>query len=237
MKRKCIESLSFKDINFFYDEANPIFRNVSFEFSQDEVYFIQGPTGGGKTTLMKLLLGLVGPNNGQYLINGEAVQGLSYTEFDEYRLNMGFSFDVGGLINNQSIYENFQLPLNFHDYINPKDMRDYIIEFLQVFNLQDQKNLRPAFVSSGTRKAASVLKAFILNPQVLILNNPTLGLNQEHIKPLVNLIEMHRKQKGLKYIFIASDDLSFAQYFNYKIIQITSQNIVEDKDRHLKIAS
>lgn len=237
MKRKIIESLSFKDINFFYDESNPIFKNMSYEFSPDEVYFIQGPTGGGKTTLMKLILGLVGPNHGEYLINGKPVQGLSYNEFDEYRLNMGFSSDVGGLINNQSIYENFQLPLNFHDYVSPNEMCDYIFEFLQVFNLQDQKHLRPAFVSSGTRKAASVLKAFILNPQILILNNPTLGLNQEHIKPLVNLIENHRKHRGLKYIFIASDDLSFAQYFNYKIIQISNQSIVEDKERHLKIAS
>lgn len=237
MKRKDIQSLTFTNLNFFYDESNPIFKNVNYTFSDTEVYCIQGPTGGGKTTLMKLLLGLVGPNNGEYLINDKPVQNLSYSEFDEYRLNMGFSSDVGGLINNQSLYDNLKLPLDFHDYINESDMKDYIIEFLKIFNLQDQRHLRPAFVSSGTRKAASVLKAFIMNPQVLILNNPTLGLNQEHVKPLVNLIEFHRKQKGLKYVFIASDDSSFMQFFNYKTISISNQGIVEDKVSKLKIAS
>lgn len=237
MKRNKIETLEFKNLNFFYDQSNPIFKDVNYIFPETDVTFIQGPTGGGKTTLMKLLLGLVGPTTGEYLINGKPVQNLSYTEFDEYRLNMGFSSDVGGLINNQSIFENFKLPLDFHDYVSPNDLQDYIIEFLQLFNLQDQKNLRPAFVSSGTRKAASVLKAFILNPQVLILNNPTLGLNQEHIKPLVNLIELHRKQKGLKHVFIASDDVSFMQYFNYKSIQVLNNNIVEEKNIKTKIAS
>lgn len=237
MKRKEINTLEFKNINFHYDEKNSIFKDVSYQFPLADIIFIQGPTGGGKTTLMKLLLGIVAPTNGEYLINGKAVQDLSYMEFDEYRLNMGFSFDVGGLINNQSLYENFKLPLDFHDYINPHDQKDYIFEFLKRFNLQDQKHLRPAFVSSGTRKAASVLKAFLMNPEVLILNNPTLGLNQEHIKPLVSLIEEHRKHKGLKHIFIASDDINFMQFFNYKTIQIIQSNIVEDKNIKFKIAS
>lgn len=237
MKRNKIETLEFKNLNFYYDQTSPIFKDINYSFPETDVIFIQGPTGGGKTTLMKLLLGLVGPTQGEYLINGRPVQNLSYSEFDEYRLNMGFSFDVAGLINNQTIYENFKLPLDFHDYVNSADQKEYIIEFLKLFNLQDQKHLRPAFVSSGTRKAASVLKAFILNPQVLILNNPTLGLNQEHIKPLVNLIELHRKQKGLKHVFIASDDVSFMKYFNYKSIQIINNKIVEETTNKIKIAS
>lgn len=237
MKRNKIETIEFKNVNFFYDKANPIFKDVNYIFPEAEVIFLQGPTGGGKTSLMKLLLGLNGISSGEYLINGKPVQDLSYTEFDEYRLNMGFSFDVGGLINNQSLLENFKLPLDFHDYVNPKDQNDYVIEFLKLFNLQDQKQSRPAFVSSGTRKAASVLKAFLLNPQVLILNNPTLGLNQEHIKPLVKMIQEHRLHKGLKHVFIASDDMSFMQNFNYKSIQITNNNIVDEKNTNIKIAS
>lgn len=225
MKRHPIQNIELKNLDFYYVESEKVFDNVSFQFSKHEVYYLQGPRGSGKNSLMKIMMGMQSPTQGEYLLNNHCVNDLSYSEFDSYRLNMGHSFDVGGLINNLSLYENFMLLLNYHD-VQTKNLRpQMVIDLLKIFHLEEQKHLRPAFLSGSARKAASVLRAFLLRPEVLILNDPTQGLSVEHIYPLVDLIVDHREKHGLKFIFISSDDQKLIEKLPGNILDVTTQGL------------
>ena len=156
---------------------------------------------------------------------------LSHSEFDPYRRSIGYAFDNGGLINNLTIYENFKLILDFQTELSQEDKRSKIIESLQVLNLDEVKHLRPAMVSSGSRKAAILLRSLFLDPEMLILNNPTLGLNIEHLESFVALIKLHQEKRNLKHIYVASDDSNFINHFKAKNIRVLDKKIFLDSEK------
>lgn len=225
MKRSNIESIELKKMGFYYDPEEKIFSDVNFKFNSGEVLYIQGPRDSGKNTFIKLLLGILSPQEGEYLINGTCVNDFSFSEFDRFRLNMGHSFDVGGLINNQTLYENFRLVLDYHDYLEPAKRFDYIVHMMKWFQLENQKHLRPAFISSSARKAACVLRAFSLKPEVVILDNPTQGMSMEHIPNLVELIKEHQDKYSLKYVIISSDDVGLISQLPGRIVSVTATGL------------
>ncbi len=215
MKRVDIKSIELKNLGFSYG-ADAVLQNVNFIPQEGEIYFLQGPRGSGKRTLLKLLLGIHAPTQGEYLINGELMNHLSHDQFDRFRLNIGYAFDVGGLINNHTIYENFKILLDYHDF-KEEEHFSYIVSLLAKFKIDHLKHLRPSFVSTGVRKAAAILRALALKPQVLILNNPTQGLSPEHVPQLIQLIEEHKEKHNLKFVIIASDDWRLCNQLNGKI--------------------
>ena len=224
-KRESIDSFNFVKMDFQYPGQGIVFDQVEFNFPTNQFLLLQGPTGGGKNTLLKILAGLVPITRGEFLINGRNMEDLSYAEFDRYRLSMGYAFDNGGLINNLTIYENFKLILDFHTDLKTEEKKNKIKDAFTLLNLDEVKHLRPAMVSSGTRKAALLLRSLFLEPEMLILNNPTLGLNIEHLDAFVNLIEHHRKEKNLKHIIVASDDFNFISKFETTNLKVLEKKI------------
>jgi phospholipid/cholesterol/gamma-HCH transport system ATP-binding protein len=237
MKRESIQSLEFKKMSFHYPGQGIVFDKVNFKFPENNFLLLQGPTGGGKNTLLKIMAGLVPITNGEYLINGQNMEQLSHSEFDRYRLSIGYAFDNGGLINNLTLYENFKLILDFHTEYSPEEKKSKILEGLSLLNLDEVKHLRPAMVSSGSRKAALLIRSLFLDPEMLILNNPTLGLNIEHLDTFVKMIQHHRKEKNLKHIIVASDDMNFISKFETTNIKVIDKKIqLEEKNKLPKAA-
>jgi phospholipid/cholesterol/gamma-HCH transport system ATP-binding protein len=230
VNRKGIHELKFLDLSYRYENETHVFDKISFDFMRPWPVILQGPTGGGKNTLIKLLLGLLPIKSGHYIINGEVMNDLSFAEFDAYRLNMGYSFDVGGLINNRTLYENFILPLEYHHFLPERGSREYIINFFEYFRIDEYKHVRPAFVSSGIRKVATLIRPFLLDPEIIILNNPTLGLNSEHVLPLVQLIKEHQSKKNLKHLIVVTDDPHFIKLINGKIYQVSKHGLMAFED-------
>ena len=229
MKREAIKSIAFKELGFSYQLPEKVFSGLSFEFPANEVLYLQGPRGSGKNTLIRLLLGLNSPTEGEYLINEKCVNDYSYRELDPFRLNMGYSFDVGGLINNLSLYENFKLLLDYHDFLPPAQRTDYLLNMMKNFHLEEQKHLRPALISSSARKAAAVLRAFLLRPEMIILNDPTQAMSMEHIRPLIDLIKEHQQEHNLKYVIISSDDTGLINQLSGRVLKVMPDCLIEQK--------
>ncbi len=225
MKRFPISQITLENVSFAYEGAGSVFSGLCHTFTPHDILFLQGPRGSGKNTLLRLLLGLEVPTAGQYLINGVAVNQLGHDEFTPFRLNIGYASDIGGLINNHTLYENFRLLLDYHDVGDPAERFDFIGGLFERFDLGGVKQLRPAFVSSTARKAAAVLRAFALRPEVLILDNPTQGMSAEHIPVLVDLIREHRTQHGLKYVIVSSDDLALLDLLGGRVARVTPQEL------------
>lgn len=236
MKREAIDSIELRNMCFHYREEEPVLQNVDFNFPAGEAIFLKGPMGSGKSTVMKILTGLLAPSSGDYLINGARVNEMSHREFDKYRLNIGYSFDSGGLINNKSLIENLLLPLNYHGFLENSERVDYVRDRLRIFKLQDQADIRPGNLTAGARKAASILKAFLLDPEVVLLNDPTVGLNSEHIIELLKLVREHQEKKNLKHVIISSDDVSFNQKLKGTTVYVYN-NKINQEEHHLRMVN
>jgi phospholipid/cholesterol/gamma-HCH transport system ATP-binding protein len=202
-----IKDLSFKNVCFDY-QGKSVFHGINIDFPPDQIFYITARVGAGKTTLANLLYGLLAPTSGEYLINGICVSQYADVDWEALRLKMAYGFENGGLVSNQTLYENMRLYLDYHNLYPPEQRKEFVFSLMQEFGIFDYKHLRPAHVTSGIRKAAGLARCFLNQPQMLILNQPLIHLSPEQIEMFIQKLKFKRKHKELKYIFVMSEDLA-----------------------------
>lgn len=216
-----IESLKFEGISFAHDGQDPILKNADFEFPMNEVIWVHAEEGAGKSSLLQLLAGLQTPQSGQYLINGNNVVDMSFEEFLPYRQQIGYAFDYGGLINNRSLYDNLMLPLLYHKILPEDEAQDRVRRILTDFGVEKFAGERPAHVPGRIRKMICLLRTLVMRPQVLLLDDPSVGLGQESIYVFVDYVQALRKEGFLNHIFVSSYDDNFMNLFDYQIVHLS----------------
>lgn len=215
-----IQSLKFDGVSFFHEGQEPIVKNVDFEFPMNEVLWVKADEGAGKSSMLQILAGLQTPQSGKYLINGENVLDMSFEEFLPYRLEIGYSFDYGGLINNRTLIDNLMLPLLYHKVLSPEQAKARVNGLLKTFSVENFAHERPAHVPGRVRKLICLLRALVMHPQVLLLDDPSVGLGQDSIYTFVDYIHKFRKEGFFSNIFITSYDEKFMNLFEYQIIHL-----------------
>lgn len=225
MSEAVFHNMKFENISLNFDETN-VFSDVSFEFPLDEIVTISGVVGSGKSSLLKILIGLTQATKGEFFINGQDVNEMSFEEFLPYRLKIGYSFDFGGLISNKTIYDNLALPLQYHGKHDPDEIKKKVDELLDLFEIKESSDLRPSAASGSTRKAAIVARAFVMEPEMLLLDNPSVGLGKEIKEMIKQLIVLRMGEGSLKHVFIASDDQDFLMGLTTRSIEIGNKKIL-----------
>ena len=222
MKRKAITQLAFENLSFAYENGPPLFENISFELPGARAVWVRSPGGRGKSTFLRLLAGLISPQGGSYLINGEAVSDMSFEEFLHYRMNMGYGFDFGGLLNNMTIFDNLALPLRYHKLVDAEEAHDRVHEAVEMFGLGQVKDLRPFSVSGSHRKLACMIRAFIHWPQVALLDDPVTGLKEDNLNDLFYYIQESYATRGLRQVFFTGESPIFAQRLKAEELMIST---------------
>ncbi len=219
IQRASIHELRFSAMSFGFDPSQRILSEVDFSFPQNQVAKIDSPAGAGKSTLLKLLCGLCHPCSGDFLINGQSVNQMSFAEFVPYRLNLGYAFDLGGLLNNRTLRENVELPMLYHGLYPTQDIQARVDLWFERFGLTSVQHERPSAVSGGRRKVACLIRALIHEPEVLLLDEPTVGLAENLVEELTSEVRRRRDQGSLKYIFVVSSDerLQQGNFFETRI--------------------
>ncbi len=215
-----INSIKFEDVTFKFDGQNAIIQNVDFEFPLNQVLWLKADEGSGKSSLLQILAGLQIPQSGKYLINEENVAEMSFEEFLPYRMKIGYSFDYGGLINNRTLYDNLMLPLVYHNIASQEEAARRCDEIFKVFGVEKFKNERPAHVPGRIRKLVCLMRTLVIEPDILLLDDPSVGLGQDNIYTLVDYIHGLRKSGKMQHIFISSYDEKFMNLFEYQIIHL-----------------
>lgn len=221
-----IQSLKFENLSFRHDGGEVLLNEVSFEFPVRKVVKVESRAGGGKSTLLKILAGLTEPTSGDYLINDQKINEMSFEEFLSLRLQIGYSFDLGGLINNTSLAENIILPLLYHKICTVDEARARTQQMLKIFGLEEVADRRPSLVTGSARKSTCLARALIMNPQMLLLDDPTTGLSVGVTERLVGQIQKQMRE-GLEHVFICSDDQKILSEFNVHKIEIYNQQILD----------
>jgi ABC-type transporter Mla maintaining outer membrane lipid asymmetry ATPase subunit MlaF len=200
-----IESIKLENVTFGYEGRPAVFERLDFEVPQTPIVWLHGQTGMGKSSLLKILAGLLTPQSGHYWLNGADALQMSFREFLPYRLSIGYSFEAGGLLANRTIFENLLLPLTFHRLCPEGEAVARVTHWMERFRLNKVRDQRPFAVTGGQRKAAVLLRAFIHHPQLVLLDDATTGLKEETLQAFVELIEECISQHGLKHILFCGE--------------------------------
>ncbi len=206
-----IRTLSLRGVSLLGSDGELVFDSLSCELPVDSVVWLRASSGGGKSNLMRLIAGLDEPSAGSYLINGEDVTALNFAGFSTWQRRIGFGFELGGLLSNKTIEQNLMLPFFYHRSLTTPEAEARVAEYLERFGLMKVKDRRPAACSGGNRKSAVLARALITWPELLLLDHPTAGLDERGVSALRSLIELHRRERGLKHVYIASEDERFVR--------------------------
>ncbi len=222
-----VAKLRFKDLGFAHEGASSLLVNVNFLFPKAPMVHVKGPEGSGISTLLRLLGGMESPSSGEYLVNDRDVESLSRAERAALQLSFGYSFHHGGLLSNYTLLDNLMLPMNYHEVVPRADRESRALAFLRHFDMDRYANMLPAFATASARKVCVLVRAFLLTPRVLILDEPTEAIHQTGAERLIELIRHHQKHLGLEQVFFATEDAAFLRAFDSKSVEIAHKGLIQ----------
>jgi phospholipid/cholesterol/gamma-HCH transport system ATP-binding protein len=153
--------------------GNEVLKGIDFEVHPGEIFVIMGPSGSGKSVLLKHLIGLEAPDAGEILINGESVE--SSEVASKYR--MALVFQSGALLNSLTVGENVGLYLTEHRLKSPEEIDKIVAEKLETVGLADAVDKTPGELSGGMKKRAAMARALVIEPQLILYDEPTSELD------------------------------------------------------------
>lgn len=154
-----------------------ILRELSFDVERGQAVAILGRSGTGKSVALKLMIGLLEPDSGGIFVLGREVPSLSPSKLSELRREMGFLFQNSALFDSISVGENIAFPLRRHTKDDDKAIRDRVEELLSQVRLEGEYDKMPAALSGGMKKRAALARAMALQPSVLLVDEPSAGLD------------------------------------------------------------
>jgi phospholipid/cholesterol/gamma-HCH transport system ATP-binding protein len=190
--------------------------NVTFPANRNTV--VMGPSGSGKSMLLKVAAAIIPPDIGRVLMNGKNLLRLSQKDLMQFRRCSGFMFQDAALWENKTIFENLSLPIQLH-YPNRRkeEIEKRIRELLQSMNLLDSLELRPAALSEGEQKIVSFLRAIILDPEILFLDEPTTSIDHQLLEKILRMIKK-LNEKGCTIIAVTHDAHLTAMIANHLVV-------------------
>lgn len=196
--------IELQDVTVFsHDYA--VLESVNLTFYKGRSTVIMGPSGSGKSMLLKVAAGIIPPDQGRVLLEGRSLDHLSARSLRAFRGQSGFVFQDAALWANKSIFENLALPLQYHcDRLGPGEVNARVESLLAAMNLEDSPALRPDALSAGERKIVSFLRAISLEPSVLFIDEPTPSIDHQMIARMLRLIHgLH--DRGCTIIAVTHD--------------------------------
>ncbi len=224
--------LRFESMSFVYETGGPlVFEDFTADLPLGKNVFVTGSAGSGQSTLLKILAVLVQPQSGRYYINEFNTTEMSLEEFLPIRLKIGYSFDLGGLMVNRTLRENLMLPLLYHKICGDEEAAERARKLAEEFGFKGQLDMRPAMVSGGLRKLITVLRAFILRPEMAILDDPFTGIGIDAARKVVRLIHERRETGELKHVFLTSRDGSWIRELDCVTLAVGRHSIELQEER------
>jgi phospholipid/cholesterol/gamma-HCH transport system ATP-binding protein len=168
--------IELREVSLAFDEKQ-VLSNISFRVDQGETLFLLGVTGSGKSVLLKLILGLIKPDSGQVLVQGRDLTPISEEDLDQFRRRMGIVFQEGALFDSLSVYENVAYRLREDGLIQEEEIERRVREVLRFVEMEHAIDKMPSELSGGMRRRVSIARAIISEPQIMLYDSPTAGLD------------------------------------------------------------
>ena len=226
--------VSIRDLVFSRDERK-IFDGIDLDIRRGRITAIMGPSGTGKTTLLKLIGGQLKPDRGTVEFDGKVVHQQGLRDLYALRRKMGMLFQTGALLTDIDVFENVAFPLREHTRLPESMIRTLVLMKLQAVGLRGARHLMPAQLSGGMARRVALARAIALDPMMIMYDEPFTGQDPISLGVLVKLIRDLNHSLGLTSVLVSHDvheTLSIADYI-YMISEgkVVGQGTPEELDR------
>lgn len=195
-----------------------VLDEVSFTFPAEKTTVVLGPSGCGKSVLLKIAAGILQPNRGKVTLDGKNLTSMSERQNQEFRRRSGFVFQDAALWANNSLYDNMTLPLQLHfPELEPAELKRRVEALTNRLGFREDLSLRPSDTSLGERKIVSFLRALVLEPEILFMDEPLSGIHHEVTDKMVSLLrELKREKRTI--IIVTHDPVLTSQVADWLVV-------------------
>jgi phospholipid/cholesterol/gamma-HCH transport system ATP-binding protein len=193
-----------RDVHYSIN-GRAIFSGLNLQIARGRITAIMGPSGTGKTTLLRLITGQIRPTKGQVLFDGIDVCSLSTADLYALRRRMGMLFQNGALLTDEDVFENVAFPLREHTDLPEALIRNIVLTKLQAVGLRGAAPLMPAELSGGMSRRVALARAMATDPEVLIYDEPFTGLDPISMGMIVRLVRQMNYGLGITSIVVSHD--------------------------------
>jgi phospholipid/cholesterol/gamma-HCH transport system ATP-binding protein len=226
----------------FQHNSRPIFNGVDIQIPRGKITAIMGPSGTGKTTLLRLIGAQLRPTQGSILVENQNIHTLRRRALYQLRKRMGMLFQVGGLFTHLTVFENVAFPLREHTQLTEDMIHTIVLTKLEMVGLRGAKDLMPSELSGGMARRVALARAIALDPDLIMYDEPFTGQDPISLGVLAKLIHTLNHALGLTTIIVSHDvheTLRIADYVyiisNGKLIgRGTPEAIVKDQKAELQ---
>ena len=200
---RVIPAIEFRNVTMIYD-GRKVLNDLSFKVMKGETKIILGGSGCGKSTTIKLVLGLIKPDSGQILVEGEDVTDYNESQMMHVRKKLGMIFQEGALFDSLSVYENVAFKLH-EQGVPEEDVESEVRRMLRFVNLEDAIDKMPAELSGGMRRRVGIARALVGDPKIVMFDEPTAGLDPPTARTICELAMKLRDLEDVSSIFVTHE--------------------------------
>lgn len=228
--------LSIKNLSFGYGSRR-ILENVSMDFGRGKVVAIMGGSGMGKTTLLKLIGGLLTPDAGEIRVGGEKLDPADRRGLYRLRRRMGMLFQFGALFTDLSVYDNVAFPIREQTNLDEETVRDLVLMKLNAVGLRGAANLMPAEISGGMARRVALARAIALDPALILYDEPFAGLDPISMGVTTRLIRSLNDALGATSLIVTHDVAETFEIADYVYMISDARVAAEGDPASLKVSS
>lgn len=203
-----------------------VLRNINLEIAEGEIMVIIGPSGSGKSTLLRLMIGLLKPTSGEIWIKDQEISRMSEDELNVIRRRMGMVFQYSALFDSMTVGENVAFGLRQHTNLSDDEISQIVRRKLRMVGLAGHENDMPGNLSGGMKKRVSLARAIAINPEILLYDEPTAGLDPIMAGTIDRLIVSTRRLLKVTSV-VVTHDMASAFSIADRIAMIYQGEIIE----------
>jgi len=203
-----------------------VLDGLNLEIVDGQTTVIIGKSGGGKSVLLKHIIGLLKPDSGRVMVDGTDITGLNDKDLNEIRKKFGMLFQEAALFDSMNVAENVAFPLREHTKMKEREIRDIVKERLAAVGLPGVEQKMPSELSGGMRKRVGLARALAMHPQIILFDEPTTGLDPVMTEAINELIITTQKNFDLTCVVISHDIQSIFEV-GHRIAMLYEGKIIE----------
>ena len=229
---RIVPAIEFRDVVLAFDDL-VILNKLSFKVLKGETKIILGGSGGGKSTIIKLVLGLLKPDQGRILVDGEDITDYSEAQMVNVRKKIGMVFQEGALFDSLSVYDNVAYRLH-EQGLSEEQVEPEVRRMLRFVNLEDAIDKMPAELSGGMRRRVGIARALIGDPKIVLFDEPTAGLDPPTARTICELAMKLRDLEDVSSIFV-THEMNNLDYLcsEYAVVNEEGQVVFEREGERL----
>ncbi len=223
---RIVPAIEFRNVHLSFEDKK-ILNGISFTVRRGETKVILGRSGGGKSTTIRLILGLLKPDSGQILIDGEDITDYTEVEMMKVRAKIGMVFQEGALFDSLSVYDNVAYRLH-EQGISEDEVENEVRRMLKFVDLEDAIDKMPAELSGGMRRRVGIARALVGDPQIVLFDEPTAGLDPPTARTICELAIKLRDLQDVSSIFV-THELKNLEYLSseYAVVDENGEVVFE----------